>query len=570
MKKVLEELLYFVNEHWEILTPILYEVLGRIIPTKNNISIIDNVVKIIRFIIPNKRKPLPTDNPVQADPDFNRVIVDRKKHIIPIIIFFMLGAHVAFGQLNGTFKTLRFIPAQDTTNLTSINVYPAGTITKLSNDSLYYRAPNGYWKTFGSGGGGSGGLSTADNGLTVNPAGNVQLGGTLLAGSQIHLAGNTFAFDGNGVFDIGVASGVNIGDFTVSPTTISLTAENAASQTSLFVTPEELAINSTDVVSIASSVFGVDAVGSIVQTANGGDFNINAPNSSLIASSSDIQVLSTGNILLDGAAGSLEGYGGSIYFESTNDFEMLSGANLILDATNNITSGAGGNASFYSINQNTTAYFGVGGASTFGSAGITATDVAGVGNTDFFGDTFTLNGDAGAAGEFFAADGTWAVPAGGGASPGGANTNVQYNDGGAFGGDADFTFDESSTVLALIQPAGNNQMRLSATNLTRYVSGAPTMFLDNDQLSTQAGTGQVFRIQPSGSLSLVPDNGTTLIGTTSAIGATLQATSTNADTNFTIRAGGAGFIILDTLPTTCTGAPSNSLANVAGTLTICP
>src|SRR5690606_36348572 len=37
----------------------------------------------------------------------------------------------------------------------------------------------------GSGGGGGGGLVTADNGLSVNPAGNVQLGGALLASTNI-------------------------------------------------------------------------------------------------------------------------------------------------------------------------------------------------------------------------------------------------------------------------------------------------------------------------------------------------------------------------------------------------
>ncbi len=38
---------------------------------------------------------------------------------------------------------------------------------------------------------------------------------------------------------------------------------------------------------------------------------------------------------------------------------------------------------------------------------------------------------------------------GGGGTPGGANTQVQYNDGGAFGGDAGMTFNETSNVLSL-------------------------------------------------------------------------------------------------------------------------
>ena len=42
--------------------------------------------------------------------------------------------------------------------------------------------------------------------------------------------------------------------------------------------------------------------------------------------------------------------------------------------------------------------------------------------------------------KFLREDATWVVPAGGGGTPGGANTNVQFNNSGAFGGDAGFTY----------------------------------------------------------------------------------------------------------------------------------
>jgi hypothetical protein len=58
-------------------------------------------------------------------------------------------------------------------------------------------------------------------------------------------------------------------------------------------------------------------------------------------------------------------------------------------------------------------------------------------------------GDA-AAGRFLKADGTWSTPAGGGSgSPGGATTNIQFNDAGAFGGDADFAWDKTGNDLTL-------------------------------------------------------------------------------------------------------------------------
>jgi len=58
----------------------------------------------------------------------------------------------------------------------------------------------------------------------------------------------------------------------------------------------------------------------------------------------------------------------------------------------------------------------------------------------------------GSAGEFLTTNGagvySWA--AAGGGSPGGANTNVQYNNAGAFGGDAGFTYNGAGTVYASV------------------------------------------------------------------------------------------------------------------------
>jgi hypothetical protein len=48
---------------------------------------------------------------------------------------------------------------------------------------------------------------------------------------------------------------------------------------------------------------------------------------------------------------------------------------------------------------------------------------------------------------FLRADGTWAAPGGG--SPGGSTTHVQFNDGGAFGGDSGFTFDKTNKTVGL-------------------------------------------------------------------------------------------------------------------------
>jgi hypothetical protein len=53
----------------------------------------------------------------------------------------------------------------------------------------------------------------------------------------------------------------------------------------------------------------------------------------------------------------------------------------------------------------------------------------------------------GGAGTWLEGDGTWSVPVGGGGVPGGLDTQVQYNNGGAFGGDAGLVYDDALNDL---------------------------------------------------------------------------------------------------------------------------
>jgi hypothetical protein len=93
---------------------------------------------------------------------------------------------------------------------------------------------------------------------------------------------------------------------------------------------------------------------------------------------------------------------------------------------------------------------------------------------------------------FLRADGTWAAPGGG--SPGGSTTHVQFNDGGAFGGDSGFTFDKTNKtvglgggtitaddpVLDLTQTWNNGAITFNGIklNVTDTASGAASLLLD--------------------------------------------------------------------------------------------
>jgi hypothetical protein len=76
-----------------------------------------------------------------------------------------------------------------------------------------------------------------------------------------------------------------------------------------------------------------------------------------------------------------------------------------------------------------------------------------------------------------------AVCGGGGGSPGGSDTQVQFNDGGAFGGDSDFTWNKTTNVLTLYGTVGDGTDKIAFS-------------LGPQKLTVEAGTGGILLSAP--------------------------------------------------------------------------
>jgi len=96
---------------------------------------------------------------------------------------------------------------------------------------------------------------------------------------------------------------------------------------------------------------------------------------------------------------------------------------------------------------NTTAAFTRTGVTTF-SANIVISTTAAI----------SANGGVGTAGQVLTSNGTtvyWStVSGGGGGTPGGSNTHIQFNDSSAFGGNANFTFNKTTNILYVANSIG--------------------------------------------------------------------------------------------------------------------
>jgi hypothetical protein len=112
---------------------------------------------------------------------------------------------------------------------------------------------------------------------------------------------------------------------------------------------------------------------------------------------------------------------------------------------------------------------------------------------------------------FLRADGTFAAPPGG--SPGGSNTQIQFNDSSAFGGDADLTWNKTTNVLGV---TGDVNLSDGGTYTTTLQTITPTAART---ISLPDATGTVALVAGS-SGAILYNNAGALAGTTATFDST--------------------------------------------------
>lgn len=239
-----DNILNFIIDHWPQLAPLIYELIARLVPTKWNLSLIDNAWKLLNFIVPNIRKKQRTDilGVISKEGNKNTVNVPQKKHILYVLAIFALigfSSQDINAQKWENFRGIRLVNVPDTLDPTVLAV--EGSIMYAEDDTVFYgRFPSG-WYPFGIGGGG-GGLTTADNGLEVDPAGNVQLGGTpLIKNTEI---------DGDGSFNFGFLGVTAFGVQSSGAVTLESTTANVnivANQLNQIISGAGTSVNATTV-----------------------------------------------------------------------------------------------------------------------------------------------------------------------------------------------------------------------------------------------------------------------------------------------------------------------------------
>lgn len=439
-----ESVLNFIAENWLLLSPLVYEILARIWPTKWNISLLDNLRKILDIVVPNIRKVQPEDNIIKEEIKgakkrlFNKVVVNAARHILPVILFVCV-AFATRAQIWQPFKGIRLVNEyNDTTGVLQVN----GSIfyCQTCSPPAFYALENGVWKRLISTATGT--VAKAGNGLTLVGSDSIAGGGPLQDFYDITMNGNDVSFNSATTGDYEVQ--LTDGDITHQTTNGVITQ----SSTGYFGT---VSGNNN-----SYQIFTSDPGQRIQFFANG------AANGAVEATS-DTYSLFMGN---DGFIEKFEiaGTAGNFSVDlQSGDYGIIAD-NISLtanpgDRTLGFTSN-GGSGLF--INQNNTDQDAVGvfendpvaGALTYALL-LDYNNITGNGaGAQFFDNTPEQDGLRFAGPYTYTGDSSTLATKGyvdsrAGASAAGANTQIQFNNSGAFGASADLTFNDATNAFAV-------------------------------------------------------------------------------------------------------------------------
>lgn len=119
----------------------------------------------------------------------------------------------------------------------------------------------------------------------------------------------------------------------------------------------------------------------------------------------------------------------------------------------------------------------------------------------------SLAGAAGTAGQVLTSNGTGAAPTwqagGGGGSPGGSNTQVQFNSSGSFGGSAKMTWTDSTSKLALTSASVGPAIIFNDATGFVFTVGTDGTTGAVDFMQTVAGTFHPLKVNPTGGINIV-------------------------------------------------------------------
>lgn len=529
----MEKTIEFLQTHGEEILFIitgLYELAVRIWPTSKNLSIIDKVIKIISFIIPNRSTKTTFINVDGSD------IKETSKHIIKMIVFFVLFSISTYAQTNVTGKSFRSYNADSLTVRTEVS-----GLQLMYGDvgALYYNKQSSKWRIFsdstwsdlGTGGGGSGGAfwplagtGTLTSNVTIDGGPNQILlqndyGSFTMDGLQtaINAAGDfNLNSVGNGIIDFDGAGDFLGREVGIQSTTGDIFISSSGS-TSDYIRVGPTGVGSPGIGFAPAGVLGVSFTSTnntflkpIITTSTTtlpairiGSF---AGNPSSLSNGDIWYNSSTGKFRARQAGVSVDmiGGGGITNTAAANEMAKSDGTNLVPSGVFSTTAGD----------------------LTFGSAGLAGANrnLNATGSAADVGYIITPKG----AGNIFLQPTTGSVNI---SSTGLTGTTI-------------FSISSSGT-------SGTGLDFISGTNNPILQGGGGSSFTVKAKNASGGGNGLILK---GGDATAGNTNG----GNVTISGGALSGSGVN------------GYIVLQNLPTSCAGVPTGGLANVAGVLNVCP